>query len=417
MCGIYFCYHRNHGKPETNHTELKRRGPDDTRLIDAPEFCAAFYRLAVVGVSYGMQPFETDDVILLCNGEIYNHATLEDKSSASKSKSDCECIISMYKRYGIEFTIRALDGEFAFVLYDKTACLIHFARDRFGRKPLFFSVKYDEADENNSDIDESDSKIESIEISSLHSGLSVASRIPARRSLRCYDVETVEPRMIYTYDIKHKNMSIQPYHCFMYEPKHACLTGIYYALYSGVVKRITQSERPVGFLLSGGFDSSLVLSMAIRSGKLTRVPHVFTIGFEEKASDVIAAEKMVNWLKKKCGDDCLIWHKVILPLDAGLSRIGEVINTLETYDTTTVRASVPMYLIAEYIAKNTDVKVVLSGEGSDELFGGYLYFNYAPNDVAFRAEIIKLLNRLHLYDVLRADKSTAAHGLEIRTPF
>lgn len=397
MCGIYFCYHRGHGQPQVNHDELSRRGPDATKVINEVDFFAAFYRLAIVGVTDGMQPFEFEDCVLLCNGEIYNHNELSARSSQSTTGSDCECIIWMYKKYGIEYTVRELDGEFAFVLYDKKSGLIHFARDRFGRKPLFYSAFLDETDEN---------KVEGIEMSSTYSGL-------ANDACR----EIVIPGYLYTYDVKNKDLAIQLYHVFMYNPIHSSLDDIYMALYNGVVNRITQSERPVGFLLSGGFDSSLVLSMALESGRMSQPPHVFTIGFEEKASDVIAAERMVDWLKQKYGKDCLIWHKVILPLESGLKRIDEVILALETYDTTTIRASTPMYLISEYIAKNTDVKVVLSGEGSDELFGGYLYFKFAPNDVSFRAEIVSLLQNLYLYDVLRADRSTAAHGLEIRTPF
>lgn len=397
MCGIYFGYHRGHGQPEVKHNELKRRGPDATRIIDEKEFFAAFYRLAIVGVSDGMQPFEFDDCVLLCNGEIYNHDALSKISEPSRTGSDCECIIWMYKKHGIENTVRILDGEFAFVLYDKKTQLIHFARDRFGRKPLFYSSFLDEVDE---------SKIEGIEMSSTYSGL-------VNDGFR----DIVKPGYLYTYDVAHKDLAIQQYHVFMYEPENYEGEHIYMGLYEGVIKRITQSERPVGFLLSGGFDSSLVLSIALHSKMMKQTPHVFTIGFEERASDVLAAERMVNWLKEKYGQDCLIWHKVILPIEAGLEKLDEVVLALETYDTTTIRASTPMYLISEYIAKNTDVKVILSGEGSDELFGGYLYFKFAPNDVSFRAEILSLLRNLYLYDVLRADRATAAHGLEIRTPF
>lgn len=397
MCGIYFCYHRGHGQPQFNHRELQKRGPDATKVLNAADFYAAFYRLAIVGVTDGMQPFELEDCVLLCNGEIYNHDELSERSSKSRTGSDCECIIWMYKKYGIEHTVRALDGEFAFVLYDKMTGLIHFARDRFGRKPLFYSAFADEAEE---------TKVEGVEMSSVYGGL-------ANDTLR----EIVLPGYIYTYDVAHKDLSIQPYHVFMYNPKHSSLDDIYYALSDGIVKRITQSERPVGFLLSGGFDSSLVLSIALDSERMKQPPHVFTIGFEEKASDVLAAEKMVKWLKQQHGENCLVWHKIILPLEAGLKRFDDVVLALETYDTTTIRASTPMYLISEYIAKNTDVKVILSGEGADELFGGYLYFKYAPNDVSFRAEIVCLLQNLYLYDVLRADRSTAVHGLEIRTPF
>lgn len=397
MCGIYFNYHRGRGQAPFNHDQLIRRGPDATKTINEKDFFAAFYRLAIVGVADGMQPFEFGDCILLCNGEIYNHWELSAESEYSRTRSDCECIIWMYKKFGIEYTVRSLNGEFAFVLFDTKKQIIHFARDRFGRKPLFFNMTFDETNRH---------KVDAIEMSSVYSGL-------AGTTAR----EIIVPGYIYTYDVECKDLAVQPYHAFMYKRKLTRPEFIYHALYNGVVKRITQSERPVGFLLSGGFDSSLVLSIALFSGKMKQPPHVFTIGFEEKASDVLAAEKMVDWLKKKYGENCLIWHKVILPIEDGLKRIDEVVLALETYDTTTIRASTPMYLISEYIAKNTDVKVILSGEGSDELFGGYLYFKFAPNDTSFRSEIVSLLQNLYLYDVLRADRSTAAHGLEIRTPF
>jgi asparagine synthase (glutamine-hydrolysing) len=404
MCGIYFCYHRGHGQPAVNHEMLKRRGPDAEQVISTDDYTAMFYRLAIVGVSDGMQPFRLGNCILLCNGEIYNHQELSDMSRQSTTGSDCECIIWMYKMHGIEKTLELLDGEFAFVLYDLEKQVIHFARDRLGRKPLFFNAFADELD---------DDKLEGIEMSSLYSGLSAMELSDAQ-----FDKQ-VQPGHLYTYDVPGKNLAVQLFHRFMFKPggHTAHSEDIRDALFAGVVKRITQSERPVGFLLSGGFDSSLVLSMALASGAMKQPPHVFTIGFEEKASDVLAAEYMVNWLKEKYGEQCIIWHKVILPLESGLKRIPEVIQALETYDTTTIRASTPMYLISEYIAKNTDVKVVLSGEGSDELFGGYLYFKYAPNDVSFRAEVLSLLHGLYLYDVLRADRSTASHGLEIRPPF
>jgi asparagine synthase (glutamine-hydrolysing) len=398
MCGIYFCYHRGQGVGRLDHVKLNRRGLDATQDLIEDDFYAIFYRLAIVGVADGMQPFDMDDCVLLCNGEIYNHLQLEEMTELKeKTHSDCECILHLYSKCGIETVVHALDGEFAFILYDRKNRLLHFARDRLGRKPLFYYSGMNKDDE---------SKIVTMELASLHSGLSHL------------DGEQVLPGYIYTYDVAAQSMVAQKYHTFVYKPVRDVTCNIIFREFKKAVeKRIKQSERPVGFLLSGGFDSSLVLSMALSSKLLKKPPHVFTIGFEEKASDVIAAEQMVIWLKKKYGDDCIIWHKVIVPIEEGIKRIPEVIGFLETYDTTTIRASTPMYLISEYIAKTTDVRVILSGEGSDELFGGYLYFRYAPNDVAFRAEILSLLNNLYLYDVLRADRATAAHSLEIRTPF
>jgi asparagine synthase (glutamine-hydrolysing) len=451
MCGIYFCFSSLGKFPSYNEEHLIKRGPDCKKIITngsleyksdtidsksdtIDTFKAVFYRLSIVDLEHGMQPFiingkekiiaffnpdaplsllnpflstEVSDnkLLYMANGEIYNHKELETQYSIQcKTKSDCEVIGHLYKKVGIEQCASLLKGEWAFIIYDND--MIYFARDRLGRKPLFYKLHYGENRSLESDgksSNKSDLKINTIEISSLYS---------ATNGIQC------KPGMLYAYDCIHGSLSEQPYHTFMYKPNPLITNeSIYKSLVSAVNKRITQSERPVGFLLSGGFDSSAVLSLALESKLLKQPPHVFTIGFEEKASDVLAAESMVKWLTAKYGKDCLVWHKVILPIEDGLSSIPNVIEALETYDTTTIRASVPMYLISKYISEKTDVRVVLSGEGSDELFGGYLYFKYAPNDVHFRAEIIRLLNRLYLYDVLRADRSTATHGLEIRVPF
>lgn len=390
MCGIYFCYGDEKAEQTcTKHACLKNRGPDELRCLSNGKAFSAFYRLAIVGIRDGMQPFVQDGITLLCNGEIYNHQWLEDRYSLKvKTKSDCECILHLYREYGIEKTLELIDGEFAFIIYDSSKGVIHFARDRLGRKPLFYSVD--------------DKKID---ICSLYSGLEFTTK------------EQVVPRYLYTYNTQSSILTKQQYYAFIYRPTDVANQDLFWLFVEAVSKRVSQSERPVGFLLSGGFDSSLVLSTALEFADLPSPPHAFTIGFSEDAPDVKAAELMVNYLRAKYGADCIKWHKVILPIEDGLYAIPDVIKALETYDTTTIRASTPMYLLSKYIKENTDVRVILSGEGSDELFGGYLYFKYAPDDQAFRAEIIDRMNELYLYDVLRADRSTAEHGLEIRPPF
>lgn len=417
MCGIYFCLGNINC---TNFYNNKPRGPDTCQTIKTAEYTAVFYRLAIVGVENGMQPFEYDDMLFLCNGEIYNNTKLEEEYKLEcKTKSDCECIMRLYRKVGIDKAVMLLDGEFAFVLYDKKENKIFFARDRFGRKPLFYH--FDE---------------ENIDISSLYSGLNKQSE----------NSKQVEPRHLYTYDINTKKLNIKKYHIFRYVETDVTHDQIYYALKEAVIKRIHHSEKPVGFLLSGGFDSSLVLSIALEyyyeeyikevnrlcpdgghfrdieyaytiADKTRIKPLVFTFAFTASAPDMISASIMVEWLKKKYGDNSFKWLPIVSPLSLGLGYIDRVIGALETYDTTTIRASVPMYIISEYIKMKTDVKVIISGEGSDELFGGYLYFMYAKSDDEFRSEIIKLLNELYLFDVLRCDRATAAHGLEVRTPF
>lgn len=395
MCGIYFCYGDTcAAQTYIRHTCLRKRGPDEEKSISDGKALAVFYHLAIVSIKDSMQPFVQDGIYLLCNGEIYNHKWLtEGFMLPIKTKSDCECILHLYMQYGIEKTIDLIEGEFAFILYDSIKGRIHFARDRLGRKPLFYSMA------------ETQRETQKIDICSLYSGLEFASK------------KQVIPRILYTYDVESGILSQQQYYAFIYRPTDVTKRDLFWLFVEAVQKRVEQSDRPVGFLLSGGFDSSLVLSAALNYTNLSSPPHVFTIGFTEDAPDIKSAELMVKFLQAKLGVNCIKWHKIILPIQDGLNAIPDVIRALETYDTTTIRASTPMYLLSKYIAENTDVKVILSGEGSDELFGGYLYFKYAPNDQAFRAEIIDRLNELYLYDALRADRSTAEHGLEIRTPF
>jgi asparagine synthase (glutamine-hydrolysing) len=423
MCGIY-AYIGEQIKL-TKYKNLKYRGPDDSSETygqfkhisrmneinglneingmneDFKDFFLAFYRLAVNGVKNGMQPFVMQGVYLICNGEIYNHVSIASKYNyILKTDSDCEVILHSYLDRGIEKTTSMLDGEFAFVIVDTRTNLVHFARDHMGVKPLYVALTQHQ------------DKILTLELSSEIKGM--ANGVNAHHVL---------PRTTNTYDFNTKTLSISPYvnHVICNDQEF----DLYELLRDAVIKRITNSEREVGFFLSGGLDSSLVLSIAldywheckVLEQKNTPIVHVFTFGFDENAPDVKSAKIMVDYFRKKYGESCIEWHLVIQSIAEGLKALPSVIYTLETYDTTTIRASTPMYLLSRYISQNTQVKVLLSGEGSDELFGGYLYFNYAPNDNAFRSEIIKLLNNIYIYDGLRAERTTAAHGLEIRPPF
>lgn len=391
----------NLGGTLANHTSLTNRGPDDCKIIKTDDYELAFYRLAIVGMQHGMQPFIFDHVTLLCNGEIYNYQDLHESYGVpNETGSDCEIIAHLYKLIGIERTIDEIDGEFAFILIDNDSKIVYFSRDYMGIKPLYYSFYTYE-------------KTYYLELSSEIKGMN--NMVSAQHCL---------PRHIYSYDMKAGIMSYQQYTMLKYLPTHKDNNMLFNNFVYAVERRITQSERPVGFFLSGGLDSSLVLSVALEyyhKQKLNRVkvttPQVFTFGFDKNAPDVLSAKSFVNWARDKYGNDCMEWHLVIQDISEGLHAIPAVIHALETYDTTTIRASTPMYLLSHYIAKNTNVKVLLSGEGSDELFGGYLYFKYAPNDVSFRSEILTLMNNLYLYDVLRADRSTASNGLEIRPPF
>ncbi len=406
MCGIYarflsdeaieFYAHADTPHGMVTHPLLSHRGPDESKVLSSDAITLAFYRLAIVGRESGQQPFNIGNVTLLCNGEIYNYKQLiADHELRVSTESDCEVIAELYMKYGIEYTVRLLDGEFAFILIDRSKHIVHFARDFIGVKPLYMSCTV------------SENKVYELELASELKGL----KSPESGT-------QVIPRVIYTYGLKSNTISMQPYHLIEYNPQSDVHRDeLYQLLKKSVEKRIVQSERPIGFLLSGGLDSSLVLSIAMESGLLKTKPSVFTFGYDRNAPDVKSAELMVKWLRSKYGEDCIDWHLVIQEISTGLEALYDVIYHLETYDTTTIRAGTPMFLISKYIREKTDVKVVLSGEGSDELFGGYLYFKYAPNETEFRNEILSLLTQLHEYDVLRADRMTAAWGLEVRPPF
>lgn len=416
MCGIY-AYIHNGAKPKFyKHHLLKARGPDEEKIIEDNSYLMAFYRLAINGRAHGMQPFTYPfNVIVMCNGEIYNSEELNKTySDGEPLKSDCDIIGKLYQRFSIEEIVDMLDGEFAFILYDGNKNMVFFARDYMGVKPLYMSVK------------SSNDFIQSIELSSIANCMVMGEDDKcSSETISETHYDQIEPRFVYSYDItkgiiektSYDNIVYAPIRYSQDEENDNAKYNIYQALMDAVVKRIEHSERPIGFLLSGGLDSSCVLSLALQSGKLKTKPKVFTFGFDENAPDVISAKKVVNHFKRIYGEDCIDWHLVIDKIENGLNAIKNVIEACGTYDTTTIRASTPMYLISKYIKEKTDVKVILSGEGSDELFGGYLYFLYAPNDYAFRNEIIKLLNEIYLYDGLRADRTTAANGLEVRPPF
>jgi asparagine synthase (glutamine-hydrolysing) len=397
MCGIYGCFHDGNA-PKYQYSCIKPRGPDETVVIDDGDGKhLAFYRLKVVGISDGSQPYQTDDLELMCNGEIYNHTYLKNLHEFKmKTHSDCEIILHMYRKFGIERTVRELHGEFAFILVDKEQRVVHFARDRFGVKPLYMSNHM------------VNSKMQSLEVASIPDSF-------AHKT----GTQHVLPGEIYTFDLEHRTISSQPYCVIQYGVNKVKYTShdIYKALVQSIKMRIEQSERAVGFLLSGGLDSSIVLSIALNEYKFIKPVEVFTFAFEPDAPDVKAARIMVEFYKKTYGNNCINWHLVIRPVIDGVNVFPSVIKALGTFDTTTVRASVPMYLISKYIAENTNVRVLLSGEGADELFGGYLYMKYAPNDFAYRAEILKLLRELYMFDCARADRTTSSHGLEVRPPF
>lgn len=363
-------------------SSLSHRGPDDMRNLKVPGAQLGFTRLAVMDLSsHGDQPFEHDGKYYLCNGEIYNYEDLKKEFPfAYKSSSDCEVLIPLFENQGIPELLRKLDGEFAFVIYDREAKQVFAARDPIGIRPLFYG--YTESGE-----------------------ISFASEVKALQEF-CRDIKPFPPGH---YFHSGEVMSyIDVTHVASYSDLNLVDTcsEINRLFTQSVVKRL-KSDAPMGFLLSGGLDSSLVCSIAQKFSK--KPIRTFSIGMDEDAIDLKYAREVADFI----GSD---HTEVIINKEDVLSSIKQVIFHLESYDITTVRASIGMFLVCQYIKQHTDIKVLLTGEVSDEIFG-YKYTDFAPNAGAFQEEAAKRVRELYMYDVLRADRCIAAHSLEARVPF
>jgi asparagine synthase (glutamine-hydrolysing) len=372
MCGIFA------GEKPPPPDKLKHRGPDDfTHVVVKDKQHLLFWRLAINGLGdIGTQPFEYNGKYLIANAEIYNHMEL----GGTPGQSDCEILLPRIEEHGLFRTCEMISGDFAFVFTDGENTWA--ARDRVGVRPLFY-CKYP-------------------------GGISFASEIKALTHIGGL-IEIFPPGHLY-------DSKLNRFICWA--PNYWDSPRVdddvdfikghtAYLLEEAVRRRVENSDRPVGFFLSGGLDSSIIAALGKKvTGQKIRT---FSIGLEG-APDLIAAREMADFLDSD-------HTEVLFTIEEGLAAVRDVIWHLETFDTTTVRASVPMFLLSKYIKENTDIRVVLSGEGSDELFGGYLYFHGAPNVEEFQHETGRLVRDVHLFDVLRADRTTAAHGLELRVPF
>jgi len=372
---------------------IKHRGPDSSSLISLPyldyEISLGFHRLAIIDVKNGEQPFNAikgkNKVYLLCNGEIYNYKQLIEKYNL-KTTSDCQVILEMYlKNKTIYEIVEELDGEFAFILLEiseDNKIDIFYGRDRFGIRSLFYH------------IDET--------------GFYCASEM---KGLPNKKGEQVQPRKVYNYNLNEESVYTY-YHIgkkfeFIIDNIHEKLRK---TLENSVRLRL-QSERKVGALLSGGVDSSLICGIASKIlAENNQKLHTFSIGIEDDAPDIINARKVAEHIGS-------IHHEVIIPVEVWLESLKDVIKQIETYDITTIRASTPQYLLAKWISENSDCKVILNGDISDEVCGSYLYFYNSPSPDEFHTECLKLLNQIHNYDVLRVDRTLTAFGLEARVPY
>ena len=361
------------------------RGPDDARILKTKGGLLGFRRLSIMGLTpEGMQPFELNNNAVVCNGEIYGFAPLRDELKAKgytfKSDSDCEILLPLYEEFGCEM-FKKLDAEFACVIYDGKNDEWIAARDPIGIRPLYYtfdkggSVIF--ASEPKNLIGLSDERIHPFPPGHYYKdGKFICFNDIAKPSRVCKDdLETV-------------------------------CANIREKLIKAVEKRLI-ADAKVGFLLSGGLDSSLVCSIAQR--KSDKPIRTFAIGMNEDAIDLKYAKQTADYL----GAD---HTEVIITKEDVINALPEVIHLLGTYDITTIRASMGMYLLCKAIHEQTDIRVILTGEVSDEIFG-YKYTDFAPSAEAFQKEAEKRVSELHMYDVLRADRCISVNSLEARVPF
>ena len=426
MCGIFALLNEpvdfNIDFIQQQFEKGKSRGPEDSKLLSLGyEVKFGFHRLAINGLnSKSNQPIFLDNIILICNGEIYNYKELYNQLDVTPvTDSDCEIIIHLYKSFGIEQTLQLIDGEFAFILYDmdfnhSTGTKMFIARDPLGVRPLYML----QPSRNNNDTDylfgfASELKMLS-EFFNFHD-----------YSLK-YKLQQFQPG---TYSVFEKTFKIlskwvqlenKPY--FALNTSNSLLDyneseieffiqGIQKHLYNAVKKRYFATERPIACLLSGGLDSSLITALVCEiHKKYSDTPiETYSIGLAN-STDLHYAKLVAEHLKTN-------QTEIIITEKDMLDAIPEVIQTIESYDTTSVRASIGNYLLGKYISRNSQAKVIFNGDGSDELCGGYIYMNKAPNSLEFDKETRRLLTDIHMYDVLRSDKCISSHGLEPRTAF
>ncbi len=403
MCGIVCAYNENIQMEERRaqllsmSKQIRHRGPDWSGIYVNNDAILAHERLAIVDPVSGGQPLISSDntLVLAVNGEIYNHRQIRELTPdyAYQTGSDCEVILGLYQSEGMTFIDR-LNGIFAFVLYDTTRNMFFAARDHMGIIPLYMGWD-------------------------AEGTLYFASELKALEG-HCNKIEVFPPG--HYYDGTQKTL-IKWYdrdwrHYDKVKERNTDIEQLKLALENAVHRQL-MSDVPYGVLLSGGLDSSITSALAKKFAQ-KRVEtndvsdawwpqlHSFSIGLKG-SPDLAAAQIVANHIGT-------VHHEVTFSVQEGIDAIKDVIYHLETYDITTVRASTPMYLLARVI-KSMGIKMVLSGEGADELFGGYLYFHKAPNAQEFHDETVRKLDKLYQYDCLRANKSLAAWGIEGRVPF
>lgn len=404
MCGIVCAFDLKKSAQELRpqllemSKRIRHRGPDWSGIYCGDKAILAHERLAIVDPQSGQQPLYSKDgkLVLAVNGEIYNHQSIRDRQAGTYeflTKSDCEVILSLYREKGINF-IEDLNGIFAFALYDIENDVYLIARDHEGIIPLYMGWD--------------------------HNGtFYVASEMKALEGY-CETIKSFPPgQYFYSKDGELKTWYKRDWMEYDAVKDNTSNIDELRSALENAVKRQLMTDVPYGVLLSGGLDSSIVSAIAkkyasqrVESGDKQGAwwpqLHSFAVGLKG-APDLLAAKKVADHIGT-------VHHEINFTVQEGLDAVRDVIYHIETYDVTTVRASTPMYLLARVI-KSMGIKMVLSGEGADEIFGGYLYFHKAPNAEELHKETVRKLSKLHMYDCLRANKSLSAWGVEGRVPF
>jgi asparagine synthase (glutamine-hydrolysing) len=416
MCGIFSILNNIYSDDivKKNFYKSSGRGPENSQIINVNNNVFGFHRLGINGYNdvSSNQPFNIDGIYLICNGEIYNWKQLYKMMDIKPTtKSDCEIIIHMYKKFGIEQTLNMLDGVFAFLLYDTNKEQIFVSRDVYGVRPLFIKkvMSYSSHHYIREPVYLFASELKSICDFSKSNNTDVEQFEPGsymtfnRRTFGEVGSVFVNKQKFYKPSIIPKSFHTE----FNEKDVENAISSIHTSLTNAVLKRIDNTDRDIACLLSGGLDSSLIAALVQKNSN----KQISTWSIGMPGSEDIKYAKLVA---EHIGSD---HHEIILSEKEFLSSIEEVIYSIESYDTTTVRASIGNWLISKMIKENSDCKVVFNGDGSDEVCGGYMYFHLAPNSIDFDKESKKLLNNIHFFDVLRSDRSISVHGLEARTPF
>ena len=425
MCGIFALLNNintrllNNTIIEEQFYKGKQRGPEYSKLeYNYLKMCLGFHRLAINGLNIqSNQPIVYEDIILICNGEIYNYKNLyADMNVTFVTDSDCEVIIHLYLKYGIEQTLIMLDGEYSFLLFDNRINSerlnnMYIARDPFGVRPLYQLYNINEN--------------ENEKLNNLYGFASELKCLEYfyNQNPNIYRIQQFEPGTYSVFQYGNKVNSLWlpliknklyfiptfSYTKLSLNIEQYLFSNVSKYLNEAVIKRCNATERPIACLLSGGLDSSLIAALVSNYFKKEKQIETFSIGLKD-SEDIKYAKIVADYIGSK--------HTEIIVTEIEMfEAIPEVIKAIESYDTTTIRASIGNYLIGKYISKNSEAKVILNGDGSDELFGGYLYMNKCPDDIEFDKETRRLLKDIYLFDVLRSDKSISSNGLEPRTPF